>query len=152
MSAEANFRRGILQGAQWFREEVERRAADGWSAEEISDRLFDLMEALNDWANGTTETPQGAPWEWAEGDLDDFIRERLDGLRPEFPMKRSEWTGARPLEPGFFWYRAERGQTAEKVEVFRMWGKLYVVPPGHAEPLPLYAVDGEWSGPISPPE
>lgn len=157
MSAEANFRKGVLEGARWLSGEAHRLSAEGYSGDEIADRLYDLNEVLQDWYSGLAGMPEGLPWEWEPDDLQRFITDRLDSTRPEVSIQEEgalteKWTRALPLAEGFYWYREERLGTPEKVEVFYLRGRLHVVLPAHAEPVPISVVTGEWCGPISLPD
>jgi hypothetical protein len=63
IKADAEFRRGATHGAQWFRDVVRRMRKEGYSVEQIDNRLGDLKEVLADWRDNqpTNELPTGNP-------------------------------------------------------------------------------------------
>lgn len=74
---EKSFRIGATHGAQWFRTVARTMVDEGASASEISSRLGDLIEVMQDWRQNATladETfPEGNPWTWPKETLEDYI-------------------------------------------------------------------------------
>jgi hypothetical protein len=79
---EMDFRIGATHAAQWFRDIVRKMTASGSSNEEISARLGDLNQVLQDWRQNAVlqkdDFPEGNPWDWHQGILDDYIAQRRD--------------------------------------------------------------------------
>lgn len=72
-------------------------------------------------------------------------------------MRQLEWTTEKPAEPGLYWFRFYPDHEPAMVHVFVRAGinerELWL---RHALPLiaesPVSDYDGQWAGPLEPPE
>lgn len=61
------------------------------------------------------------------------------------------WSKSKPKKPGWYWYRSERGFVwIENIDLVK--GELCTVSMKDGSTYRLRGYDGEWAGPLSPPE